>query len=121
MAQATVTIAGRVYRMACAEGEQLHLESLARAVDSKIESLRGAFGEIGDQRITVMAALTFADELSEANRRISELEIDIFNARHAQDSLHAETGDERRSAAAALGKLALRIETLAHDLNGSRN
>ena len=58
MAHVTVSIAGRVYRMACGEGEEAHIEGLARAVDAKIDGLRISFGEIGDQRITVMAALT---------------------------------------------------------------
>lgn len=64
MAHVTVTIAGRAYRMACGEGEEAHLEGLAAQVDAKIAEIRGAFGEIGDQRITVMTALTFADEVA---------------------------------------------------------
>ena len=121
MAQVTVTIAGRVYRMACAEGEQPHLESLARMVDAKIDSLRGSFGEIGDQRITVMAALTFADELLEANRRIAELEVDIFNARNNGDNVKADADASHQALTHALGQVASRIEALAHGMNGGRS
>ncbi|HEX8666640.1 MAG TPA: cell division protein ZapA, partial [Beijerinckiaceae bacterium] len=64
MPQIQVTIAGRSYRMACGEGEEAHLEGLAQAYDAKITELRGAFGEIGDMRLHVMAALTYADELA---------------------------------------------------------
>ena len=35
-------------------------------IDEKIGEMRGAFGEIGDQRLVVMAALTIADNLVEA-------------------------------------------------------
>ena len=73
MAQVAVSIGGRVYRLACNEGEEPHLEALARQVDGKIDEIRGAFGEIGDQRLVVMSALTFADELSEAQRTIDAL------------------------------------------------
>ena len=66
MAQVTVTIAGRTYRMACGDGEEEHLAGLAAVFDAKIEEMRAAFGEIGDMRLHVMAALTFADDLSEA-------------------------------------------------------
>lgn len=76
MAQVTVTIAGRPYRMACGDGEEPHIEALARLLDGKIDELRGSFGEIGDQRITVMAALTVADELMDTRRRLGELEAD---------------------------------------------
>ena len=72
MAQVTVTIGGRVFRLACNEGEEPHLEALAREVDAKIDGIRASFGEIGDQRLIVMAALTIADELSEAQRTIAQ-------------------------------------------------
>ena len=72
MPQVVVTIAGRTYRMNCDTGEEAHIESLARSVDAKIAELRGAFGEIGDQRIVVMAALTLADELFSAQKKLAE-------------------------------------------------
>ena len=82
--------------------------------------MRGSFGEIGDQRITVMAALTFADELSEANRRIAELEVDVLNARNSGDHVKADSDASHRSLTAALGQVASRIEALAHGMNGAR-
>ena len=36
MPQVTVTIAGKAYRMACAEGEEAHLAGLAALYDDKI-------------------------------------------------------------------------------------
>ena len=66
MAQVSVTIDGRKYRLACNEGEERRLEQIAGLVDAKIGDLRRAFGEIGDQRLIVMAALTFADKSFEA-------------------------------------------------------
>ena len=118
MAQVTVTIAGRVYRMACGEGEEAHLESLARAIDAKIEDLRGSFGEIGDQRITVMAALTFADELSEVRRKVAELEFDLAQQREALAGASAQSAEWGRSAAEALTRAASRIESLAQGMRG---
>lgn len=69
-----VTIAGRTYRMACGEGEEAHLQELARHVDQTLGKLRKGFGEIGDNRLVIMTAITVADELAEAKRRIGELE-----------------------------------------------
>jgi cell division protein ZapA len=66
MAQVSVTIDGRKYRLACNEGEEARLESLAGMIDEKIGEMRAAFGEIGDQRLVIMAALTIADNLGEA-------------------------------------------------------
>ena len=69
MAQVTVGIGGRSYRLACNPGEEAHLESLAHTLDRKIGEMRASFGEIGDQRLAIMAALTIADDASEAQRR----------------------------------------------------
>ena len=66
MTQISVTIDGRKYRLACNEGEEARLESLARLIDDKIGEMRKTFGEIGDQRLVIMAALTIADNLAEA-------------------------------------------------------
>src|SRR5271165_6188563 len=83
MAQVSVTIDGRKYRLACNEGEEQRLESLAGLIDARIGELRASFGEIGDQRLVVMAALTIADNLAEA-RDAAEAERDRMKTVEAQ-------------------------------------
>ena len=51
MPQVVVTIDGKTFRMACAEGEEDHLTGLAAEVDDRVNELRKSFGEIGDQRL----------------------------------------------------------------------
>jgi cell division protein ZapA len=58
MAELAIMIDGRVYRVACDEGEEVRLGDLAQLVDAKISALRQRFGEIGDQRLVIMAAIT---------------------------------------------------------------
>ena len=77
MAQVSVTINGRQFRMACEDGQEEHLEKLARELDARIGGLRAKFGEIGDTRFTVMAAITVADELAEAGTRVKRLEEEL--------------------------------------------
>jgi cell division protein ZapA len=74
MGQVSVTVAGRLYRMACGDGEEAHLEALAKRLDGKIAELKQAFGEIGDMRLHVMAALFFADEAAEVKQRLAAVE-----------------------------------------------
>ena len=50
-------------------------------LDGKIEEMRAAFGEIGDMRLQVMAAITIADELGEARRRIQALQDEVDSLR----------------------------------------
>ena len=77
MSHINVTINGRQYRMACEEGQEARLLKLAESLETRIGSLRGKFGEIGDARLTVMAALTVCDELLDASARIRTLEEEL--------------------------------------------
>jgi cell division protein ZapA len=119
MAQVTVIIAGHTYRIACSEGEEAHLERLAAAYDSKIEEMRAAFGEIGDLRLHVMAAMTQADELDATRRRLAALEAEL-----ARLKSFGSSGDERilmieSRLAEGVVKAAERIEQLARSLNAT--
>ena len=80
MSHINVTINGRQVRMACEEGQEARLLKLAESLESRIQSLRGKFGEIGDARLTVMAALTVCDELLDAGQRIRKLEEELERA-----------------------------------------
>ncbi len=117
MAQVSVQIAGRVYRMACADGEEEHLTGLAARLDAKIGELRGAFGEIGDGRITVMAALTIADQLGETERRIAALEAENDRLRGEEAGQDARTAALAEALAGALDAAAARIDRAAQALN----
>jgi cell division protein ZapA len=118
MAQVTVSIGGRSYRLACDEGEEAHLESLAREVDAKFEAMHQAFGEIGDQRLIVMAALAIADECVEARTKISTLEAAAERMAESERAARRDAEIQAVAAAQALGELSQRIERLAAGLSG---
>lgn len=113
MASVQVTIAGRAYRMACGDGEEKHLEALAAAFDAKIAEMRSAFGEIGDMRLHVMAAIMTADELSEARRRVETLEAELAAMRSLAISSADRTERTERQLIEALNRSAGKIEALS--------
>jgi cell division protein ZapA len=115
--QVSVTINGRQFRMACEDGQEGHLMNLARDLDSRIEGLRTKFGEIGDTRLTVMAALTIADMLSETGQRIKRLEDEIAAMRDARVEAGDRAKDAQAAVAAALNAAAERIEGITKKLN----
>jgi cell division protein ZapA len=86
MRHINVTINGRQYRMACEDGQEARLLKLAESLESRIRKLRGKFGEIGDARLVVMAALTVCDELLDATERIRSLEEEIDGLRKVRPS-----------------------------------
>ncbi len=81
MPQVAVQINGKTYRMACDEGQEAHLLDLAQRFNKTIDSLRGSFGEIGDQRLTVMAGIMVQDELVGAQRKMMGLEAELASIR----------------------------------------
>jgi cell division protein ZapA len=117
MPQVSVTINGRQFRMACEDGEEEHLMQLAADLDNRIARLRSRFGEIGDTRLTVMAALTLADELSETKEKLQRVEPELATL-HDASAVSADRAQETQGAiAAALNAAAERIENLTKRLN----
>ncbi len=117
MAQVSVTISGRVYRMACDDGQEDYLARLARDVDARIGQLRSAFGEIGDTRLAVMAAIMVADELTELRKRLRTVENEIEGLRDARMSEVSRIEASERAFADAIDGAADRLERLARSLD----
>src|SRR4029450_2789069 len=84
MSHINVTINGRQYRMACEEGQEVRLLKLAESLESRVGEVRGKFGESGDARLPVMAALTVCDELLDASARIRALEGELETLRNVR-------------------------------------
>ncbi len=119
MAQVSVTINGRQFRMSCEDGQEDHLMNLARELDTRIGGLRAKFGEIGDTRLTVMAAITVADELAEAATRVKRLEEELAALQDARVASSDRNKAAQASIAAALSAAAERIEGITKKLNAS--
>ena len=115
--QVTVVINGRQFRMACEDGQEGHLKRLAQDLDQRIERLRGSFGEIGDTRLTVMAALTIADELSDVTGRLKRVEDELTGLQDARVASADHAKATQAAVAAALNAAAERIEGLTRALN----
>jgi len=117
VAQVNVVINGRQYRMGCEDGQEAHVVKIAQEIDALIERLRQAHGEIGDQRLTVMAALTVADELSEQSEKIRRLEEEIAALQDARLNSAERAQQSQAAVVSALNAAAERIEELTRQLN----
>jgi cell division protein ZapA len=117
MSQVTVTINGRQFRMACEDGQESHLEALAADFDQRIERMRKNFGEIGDTRLSVMAALTVADELAETGARLQQLEQELATLQDVRVGSAERATATQAAVAAALNSAAERIERITRQLN----
>jgi cell division protein ZapA len=119
VAQVNASIAGRQFRLACEDGQEEHLQALAKDLDERIEGLRQKFGEIGDTRLTVMAALMVSDELAEVMRKVRQLEEEVAALKDAR----VVAADRAKAASSAVvnafNSAAERIEGITKKLNAS--
>jgi cell division protein ZapA len=117
MAQVTVMIDGKAYRMACEEGQESHLTELAAKFDRYVAHLKTQFGEIGDLRLTVMSGIMIMDELSEVNRRLAAAETELDGLRKNRDSLLATSSKTDELMVSLLGELTQQIHSIANKLS----
>ncbi|MBJ6987966.1 MULTISPECIES: cell division protein ZapA [unclassified Devosia] len=113
MPEVNVEINGRKYRMACEAGQQGHLMRLAERFDAEVEALKGAVGEIGDTRLTVMAGIAVMDELTEAEKRIAALEEQVALLTEAGQGIAEELEQTERKFTQKLDEASRTIESIA--------
>ena len=119
MSQVTVTINGRQFRMACEDGQEGHLLRLSQELDQRIDKMRTNFGEIGDARLTIMAALSLADELADFAGRLKRLEQELTSLQEARATSTEHAKATQAAITAALNAAAERIEAITRQLNQS--
>ena len=100
MAQVDVSVNGQSYRIACEDGQEDRLVDLATMVDEKVLELVNQIGQVGSNRLLVMAALIIADEL-----------VDLKN--EAGSSQELEDNTNQQDTLLALQEITKRIENIA--------
>ncbi|WP_436638947.1 cell division protein ZapA [Microbaculum sp. FT89] len=119
MPQVTVSINGRVYRMGCDEGQEQILSQLAQDIDRRIEAYKASFGEVGDMRLMLMAAMELGDELADSRRRLKALESEVEGLKESRSAVLDKVSSAQDSIAEMLDQASARIESLAAALNGA--
>jgi cell division protein ZapA len=117
MPEVNVEIDGKKYRMACEEGQEQHLLDLADRFNRTVIGLKGSFGEIGDNRLVVMAGIAVLDELAEAENRIAALKQDIADLTTAGRELTIEAEELEQKFARRLAEAARKVEAIANAID----
>jgi cell division protein ZapA len=123
MPEVVVEVNDRKYRMACEEGQEAHVMALAERFNRQVDRFKDGFGEVGDNRLTVMAGIALMDELEEAERKIAALRQNIVELTQAGNDLTQESEELERSFAKRLNEVARKIEAIstAIDETGAAN
>lgn len=112
MGQVSVTLNGRTYRLECSEGEEPHLIELAEYLGTHVDTMRRKFGQVGDDRLILMASLVVADELWELRRQMEEMKTTLAEARRDKSAADETAKTLQADVAARLGAAAERLELL---------
>jgi cell division protein ZapA len=106
MAQINVEVNGKPYAVGCEDGQESHLQDLARLFDHQVRQVSQDMGQLGDTRLFLMGALLLADELYDAKARLDALQAEVTR-------LQADRSRFEGRAVGALESAAARIEKLA--------
>jgi cell division protein ZapA len=74
MAQVTIVVNGRCFRMGCREGEEARVQELAREIDMHVQHIKSGSRTVQDERLFLMAAIIMADQLWDAREEILRLQ-----------------------------------------------
>jgi cell division protein ZapA len=74
MAEIEIKVGGRPYRMACDDGQEAHLRSVAAHLDAEATALKTAFGDLPEMRMLLMAGVMVADKLESRNAELRDAE-----------------------------------------------
>lgn len=118
MPELEITIGGRVFRVACQDGEEHFLNTAAQMLDAEAQPLIAQMGRIPETRMLLMAGLMLADrtaavedDLRRAKARLAEIE-----ARPLPPPERVEVPVIPQQVTDTLAELAARAEAMAAQL-----
>ncbi len=119
MAEVNIEINGRKYRMACEDGQESQLVQLGERFDGFVDGFKDEFGEIGDNRLIIMAGIAVMDALVEAEEKIRELQSKLEITKVIEDNLTSEKQQLEKQFAKKMSDVAQKIELAASSLEQS--
>ncbi len=126
MPQVEITIGGRVFEVACQEGEEHFLYSAADMLDIEAAHLAEQIGRIPESRMLLMAGLMLADKTAGLEDKVRELEaeaaktrsqIDMLQSQPRPDPVRVEVPMIPAEVTDTLAEIAARAEALADQID----
>ena len=105
MAQVNVEVNGRPYAVGCEDGQESHLQELARMFDKQVRHVSEDMGQLGDTRLFLMGALLLADELADAKGRLGVLQAEVGKLQSDRSRIEARAVTALEAAAQKIEKL----------------
>lgn len=107
MAQVNVAIHGKVYGIACDDGQERRVQELAGYVDMRLREIAGAGAATNESHLLVLTALVLADEIFDTKANMAA-------PAYVEDDRFSE--EDERVIVDAINHLAARIDSVAERL-----
>ncbi|HXC56013.1 MAG TPA: cell division protein ZapA [Rhizomicrobium sp.] len=108
-----VMVNSRAYTIACDDGEEDHLRELAVHVDGKVKELLSSVGQVGEQRLLLMAALLIADEHHEVAAQLHLRTQELGSLSGTHEDVSGKLAQAQGAAADVFEAASLRLEDIA--------
>ncbi|MGP1395647.1 MAG: cell division protein ZapA [Inquilinaceae bacterium] len=105
MARVEITLNGRIYPIACEDGQEQRVYDIADYLETKLVEIQEVAGSVSDIHLMVMVSLVVADEL--------------FDTRYQTGAHRAAEKADETAIAMAVQQIAGRVENLALRLDRS--
>ncbi len=115
MPEVEISIGGRVFGVACQEGEEHYLQAAAQHLDNEASVLVKQMGRLSESRLLLMAGLMLADRTSGIQDQLQELKDKLA----AQETLIGElrsASQDGPQVSDAIATLVAKTEDLADTL-----
>lgn len=106
MAQINIEVNGRPYAVGCEDGQEAHLQELAKLFDHQVRQVSQDMGQLGDTRLFLMGALLLADELLDAKNRLAAMQVEVGRLQADRSRFETKAVNALENAAAKIEKLA---------------
>jgi len=77
MANVNIKFNGKEFLLSCEDGQEDHLEELSLHLNKKFDDLKKSLGNIGENKLLLIASITVMDEYFETKKKIDEQKTQI--------------------------------------------
>ena len=77
MANVNIKFNGKEFLLSCEDGQEDHLEELSSNLNNKFNDLKKSLGNIGENKLLLIASITVMDEYFETKKKIEKQKIQL--------------------------------------------
>ena len=79
MANVNIKFNGKEFLLSCEDGQEPHLEELSEQLNKKFNELKNNLGNIGENKLLLIASIKIMDEYFETRKKIDEKKQELKN------------------------------------------